>query len=100
MTPQEIRTTSNFWLCDTYSAPAHPNFLDPAIKAELEQRGAAACTDPTYVQFKLQGLSIGAGAGLRLLEAGRARPLTNSPPPPTTTRCRTLIGGNVECTTY
>jgi hypothetical protein len=101
MTSKDIRRASSADLCNIYVEPTfNPNFLDPTIKEELERRGHASCTDPAFVQLLLQRNAANTDLGLRMIDAGRPRALSQPPSVPTTTRCRTLIGGRIECTTF
>ena len=47
--PKDMAGTATNRLCDAYSAPLSPNFMDYAVKQELERRGQADCASPAAV---------------------------------------------------
>lgn len=98
ISPNEIFSTSSKTLCDVYAAPLAPNYLDPAIKSELQKRGHAGCTDPALIAARQASSMQMFMMGSQLMQAGQPRLL--APPVaapsmlPRTQNCVSRVQGN------
>lgn len=104
MTATEMVSAPSARLCEFYSHPGSPQYLDPTIKAELERRGQADCISPEILvlranayQNSMQMLNL----STPLMQMGTPRPVTVTPTNtfPKTTNCVSRIQGNQLVTT-
>lgn len=74
ISPDKISSTDSGTLCRVYGASLHPNFLDPNIKAELTQRGQAACTDYNAIMARDAQSSQMMMMGAQMMQQSQQRP--------------------------